>query len=164
MSVLTQQVPNLRLLIIDNASTDCSREIAKKIAMADSRVTLFLNDHNRGLHDSYNRAVDWASADYLVLLDADDVLAAGALARGTAFLDKHPDVAFLYGVEGRLINGLLDPGRCDAAITHWNIVKGTDFIRRTCWDSFCDIGAPAVIRRTAAQKKAGHFRQSLIRT
>jgi glycosyltransferase involved in cell wall biosynthesis len=164
MSVLTQQVPNLRLLIIDNASTDCSPEIAKKIAAADSRVTLFLNDHNRGLHDSYNRAVDWASADYFVLLDADDLLAAGGLARGTAFLDEHPDVAFLYGVEARLFNGLLDPGRCDATAPRWSIVKGADFIHRTCWDSFCDIGAPAVIRRTAAQKKAGHFRQSLIRT
>jgi glycosyltransferase involved in cell wall biosynthesis len=164
MSVLTQEVPNLRLLIIDNASTDCSPEVAKKIASADSRVTLFLNDHNRGFHDSYNRAIDWATADYLVLLDADDVLAAGALARGIAFLDQHPDVAFLYGVEGRLIDGLLDPARCDAVITHWNIVQGADFIRRTCWDSFCDIGDPAVIRRTAAQKKAGHFRQSLIRT
>jgi glycosyltransferase involved in cell wall biosynthesis len=161
MSVLTQQVPNLRLLIIDNASTDGSQEIAKEIAAADSRVTLFLNDHNRGFHDSFNRAVDWASADYLVLICADDVLAAGALARGAAFLDEHPEVAFLYGVEGRLNDGLLDPGRCDAATTRWNIVKGTDFIRRTCWDSFCDIGEPAVMRRTAAQKKAGHFRQSL---
>jgi glycosyltransferase involved in cell wall biosynthesis len=164
MSVLTQQVPSLRLLIIDNASTDGSPEIAKEIAGADSRVTLFLNDHNRGLHDSCNRAIDWASADYFVLLDADDVLAAGALALGTTFLDEHPDVSFLYGVEARLINGLLDPGRCDAATSRWNIVKGADFIRRTCWDSFCDIGAPAVIRRTAAQKKAGHLRQSLIRT
>jgi glycosyltransferase involved in cell wall biosynthesis len=164
MSVLTQQVLNLRLLIIDNASTDGSPEIAKEIAAADSRVTLFVNDHNRGLHDSCNRAIDWATADYFVLLDADDVLAAGALALGTTFLDEHPDVALLYGVEGRLINGLLDPGRYDAATTRWNIVKGADFIRRTCWDSFCDIGTPAVIRRTAAQKKAGHFRQSLIRT
>jgi glycosyltransferase involved in cell wall biosynthesis len=164
MSVLTQQVPNLRLLIIDNASTDGSQEIAKEIAAADSRVSLVLNDHNRGVNDSSNRAVDWASADYFVLLDADDLLAAGALACGTAFLDEHPDVAFLYGVEGRLINGLVDPGRCDAVTTRWDIGKGADFIRRTCWDSFCDIGAPAVIRRTAAQKKAGHFRQSLIRT
>lgn len=164
MSVLTQDVPNLRVLIIDNASTDDSPEIARELAASDSRVTVLLNDHNRGLHDSCNRAVDWASADYFVLLDADDVLAANALAFGTDFLDDNPDVAFLYGVEARLIDGQLDPGRCDAATARWSVVEGTEFIRRTCFDSFCDIGAPAVIRRTAAQKRAGHFRTSLPRT
>ena len=164
MSVLTQEVPNLRLLIIDNGSTDNSPEIAREIAAADNRVTPVLNDHNRGFHDSYNRAVDWATADYFVLLDADDLLAQGALACGTAFLDAQPDVSFLYGVEGRLVDGFLDPGRGDPTIERLKIVKGTDFIRKTCWDSFCDIGAPAVIRRTAAQKRAGYFRQRLIRT
>src|SRR6201999_3087896 len=70
MSVLTQPIPQLRVLIIDNASTDGSAEIARELAAADSRVTLMLNEHNRGLHDSCNRAVDWADADYFVLLDA----------------------------------------------------------------------------------------------
>lgn len=164
MSVLSQDVENLRLLIIDNASTDGSVEIAEGIAASDSRVTLILNDQNRGSHDSSNRALDWAEADYFVLLDADDVLAAGSLSLGTAFLDDHPDVALLYGVEGRLTDGLLDPGRCDARSTRWHVATGEQFIRRTCWDSFCDIGAPAVIVRTTAQKKAGHYNEELVRT
>ncbi len=160
-SVLSQDVPNLRLLIIDNASTDGSQDIAREIAAADSRVTLFLNEHNRGWHDSFNRAFDWASADYAVVLGADDVLAAGSLALGIGFLDEHPNVAFLYGVEGRLTDGLIDPGRCDSLTTRWKITKGYDFIRRTCRDSFCDVGAPAVILRTSALKRAGHFRPEL---
>ena len=164
MSVLSQHGPELRVLIIDNASTDGSAQIAEELAAADSRVTAWLNEHNRGLHDSCNRAVDWASADYFVLLDADDLLAAGGLAVATSYLDEHPDVAMLYGVEGRLTGGLLDPGRCDTPYPKWNVVTGRSFIRRTCWDSFCDIGAPAVIVRTTAQKKAGHFREGLVRT
>ena len=163
-SVLSQPIPNLRLLIVDNASTDGSQEVAREIAAADSRVTLFLNEHNRGLHDSCNRAIDWAEADYFLLLDADDLLAADSLARGMAFLDSHPEVAFLYGVEGRLVDGLLDPGRCDARTTRWNVTTGTEFIRRTCWDSFCDVGAPTVLVRTVAQKSAGHYRENLVRT
>jgi glycosyltransferase involved in cell wall biosynthesis len=163
-SVLSQQVPNLRLLIIDNASTDGSRDIAKEIAAADDRVTLILNERNRGLHDSCNRAIDWAEGDYFVLLDADDLLAADSLGRGMEFLDSHPEVAFVYGVEGRLVDGLLDPGRSDARATRWKVSTGAEFIRRTCWDSFCDIGAPAVIVRTVAQKRAGHYRDNLVRT
>jgi glycosyltransferase involved in cell wall biosynthesis len=164
LSVLTQNIAGLRLLIIDNASTDDSPDIARELAAADERVSLILNDRNRGMHDSCNRAVDWAEADYFVLLDADDLLAAGALALGTTFLDEHPDAAFLYGVESRLVDGLLDPGRCDARTTRWKVTRGREFIRRTCWDSFCDIGAPAVIVRTSAQKRAGHFTKSLVRT
>ncbi|WP_164478700.1 glycosyltransferase family 2 protein [Mycolicibacterium stellerae] len=164
MSVLSQDVDGLRLLIIDNASTDDSRDIARELAADDDRVSLIFNDRNRGMHHSCNRAVDWAEADYFVLLDADDLLAAGALALGTAFLDEHREASFLYGVESRLVDGLLDPGRCDATTTRWKITKGREFIRRTCWDSFCDIGAPAVIARTSAQKRAGHFTQSLVRT
>lgn len=160
-SVLSQQVPNLRLLIIDNASTDGSQDIAREIAAADSRVSLILNEHNRGWHDSFNRAFDWASADYAVVLGADDVLAADALALGIGFLDKHPKVSFLYGVEGRLADGLVDPGRCDALTTRWHVATGDEFIRRTCRDSFCDVGAPAVILRTSALKRAGYFRPDL---
>lgn len=164
MSVLTQDVSNLRLLIIDNASTDGSQDIAREIAASDSRVELILNDVNMGMHHSSNRAIDWASAEYFILLDADDMLAEGALAEGLPFLDENPDVAFLYGVEGRLTDGLLDPGRCDARKTRRKVVSGMDYIRQTCKDSFCDVGAPAVIVRTAAQKKAGHYRESLTRT
>lgn len=163
-SVLTQPVPDLRLLIVDNGSTDGSQDIARDIAAADSRVTLFLNEQNRGFHDSYNRALDWASADYFVLLDADDVLAADSLAPSIDFLDRHPGAAFLYGVEGRLTDGLLDPARYDPRLPYWKVGSGQSFIRRTCWDSFCDIGAPAVVRRTSAQKKVGHYREALKRT
>ncbi len=163
-SVLGQQVPDLRLLIIDNASTDGSQGVAREIAAADPRVSLILNEENQGYHHSFNRAIDWASADYMVILDADDLLSEGALAAGTAFLDKHPGASMLYGVEGRLADGYLDPGRGSPLLPRWIVTSGADYIRQTCADSFCDIGAPAVIRRTSAQKAAGHFRKSLERT
>ncbi|MCV7171929.1 glycosyltransferase family 2 protein [Mycobacterium manitobense] len=163
-SVLSQQVPSLRLLIIDNASTDGSREIAQGIAAADDRVTVVLNEQNRGWHHSFNRAIDWACSDYFMILGADDLLPAGALDLEKAFLDEHPEVAFAYGVEARLADGLLDSGRCDAARTRWNVVKGEEFIRRTCFDSFCDVGSAAWIIRTSALKEAGadgHYRSAL---
>ncbi len=162
MSVLNQDVPNLRLLIVDNASTDDSPEIARQIATEDDRVTLILNEENQGYVNSVNRVFDWASSDYLVLFDADDVMMPGALALGSRFLDEHPEVSFLYGVEGRMVDGLVDPGRRDPKTIRWNVVTGEAFIRRTCRDSFCDIGYTAVMRRTSAQKKAGHFRPGML--
>lgn len=163
-SVLTQGVDTLRLLIIDNGSTDGSQDVATRIADHDARVTLFLNDENRGMFDSYNRAVDWVSSDYCVILDADDFLAAGALPLAIEFLDRHPDVVFAYGVEGRLDGDELDAGRCDSRTTAWEVETGAEYIRQTCRDSFCDIGAPALVIRTEALKKAGYFNEKLIRT
>lgn len=163
-SVLSQQMPSLRLLIIDNASTDGSREIAQGIAAADDRVTVVLNEQNQGWHHSFNRAIDWACSDYFMILGADDLLPAGALDLEMAFLERHPEVGFAYGVEARLADGLLDSGRCDAARTRWNIVKGEEFIQRTCFDSFCDVGSAAWIIRTSALKEAGeagHYRSTL---
>ena len=50
-SVLSQDFRDLRLLIIDNASTDGSQQIAQDIAASDNRVELILNSENRGYHD-----------------------------------------------------------------------------------------------------------------
>jgi hypothetical protein len=44
------------------------------------------------------------------------------------------------------------------------VVPGAEFIRRTCKDSFCDIGAPSLIIRTTALKQAGLLREELVRT
>src|SRR5262245_3553031 len=84
-SVLTQGVSHIRVLIIDNASTDGSAEIARQLAAEDSRIEVAAHSHNVGPTASYNEGIDWASAEYFVLLDADDLLAPGCLARALPF-------------------------------------------------------------------------------
>jgi len=81
-SVLGQTGVNVRLLIIDNASTDNSVEVAKGLAAGDSRVELLLRRKNLGPHASFNEGIDWAASDYFLILCSDDLLAGGALGRG----------------------------------------------------------------------------------
>src|SRR5690348_7689033 len=78
-SALMQDVENLRVLVIDNASTDESRDIAREIARADPRVEIRLREQNLGPHASFNEAIDWAASDYFTILCSDDCLAPGAL-------------------------------------------------------------------------------------
>lgn len=163
-SVLTQDVDELRVHIIDNASTDDSLDVARQLASEDGRVTVAAHKENIGPNGSYNEAVDWAASDYFLLLDADDLLARGSLRRAIDILETCPDVAFTCGVEAMLSatgevtvpkwqRFNLEPG--------WHVMDGAAFITEFCRHPVNWVGAPTVVRRTSVQKKAGHYRASL---
>ena len=67
-SVLSQDVEKLRVLIVDNASTDDSPEVARELAAMDPRVELRLHETNLGPHASFNEGIDWAESDYFLIL------------------------------------------------------------------------------------------------
>jgi glycosyltransferase involved in cell wall biosynthesis len=162
-SVLMQDVAQLRVLIIDNASTDNSLEVATQLAREDARVQVIRHKTNLGRHASYNEGIDWASADYFMLLDADDILAPGCLGRAATCMDHHPEVSFTYGVELRLTfpAGVVPPVPQHDGHIDWRISSGMEFIEELCRHAVCFIGPTTVVRRTSAQKKVGHHRPQL---
>ena len=93
-SVLRQNVDSLRVLIIDNASTDDSLDVAREIASEDKRVHIIAHERNVGPIASLNEGIDWATADYFMTLDADDLLAPGCLKRAMSILDKDESIVF----------------------------------------------------------------------
>src|ERR1700754_4915016 len=96
-SILSQGIQDLRVRIIDNASTDDSVGIARRLMAEDSRVDLVAHPRNLGPHASFNEGIDWAGADYFLILCVDDLLAPGALARAVAVMEQNPDVVLTYG-------------------------------------------------------------------
>ena len=100
------------------ANIDTNEEIKLEIsdwyyAMAASRVELIAHPKNLGPHASFNEGVDWATADYFMVLCADDLLAPGSLARAVAILEQTPALSFAYGtdVHWRAGDNLRIPGR-----------------------------------------------------
>ena len=160
-SVLTQEV-DLRVLIIDNASTDNSLEVANELAAQDPRVEILSRKKNLGRHASYNDGIDWVSADYFALVDADDLLAPGCLKRAASVMEQHPDLSFTYGLELRMSfpPGVV-PVAQDRGPTAWEITNGIDFIQLLCRNALCHVGPTSVIRRTSAQRKIGYHRPAL---
>src|SRR6185295_4629726 len=67
-SVLTQEGPEVAVLIIDDASSDESAEVGGALARADGRVEFRRHDKNRGHIATYNEGLAWARGDYTVLL------------------------------------------------------------------------------------------------
>ncbi|MCX4693055.1 bifunctional glycosyltransferase family 2 protein/CDP-glycerol:glycerophosphate glycerophosphotransferase [Streptomyces sp. NBC_01408] len=78
-SVLTQSYPDLELIAVDDASPDACGSIIDEYAARDPRVTAVHLAHNLGLGPARNAGLARATGDYLVFLDGDDTLAAGAL-------------------------------------------------------------------------------------
>jgi len=156
-SVLTQRDVDLRVLIIDDASPDNTPEVASSIAAADSRVTYVRNEINLGLIGTANKGVlDWAAADYVVLLSADDALTPGSLARSANLMDAHPEVSLTYGMALMMHD---DGPALDIQDTHnpqYAVMPGKDFLRR-----MCECGNPAptpcAVMRTSVQRRIGGY-------
>src|ERR1700674_936435 len=87
-SVLSQRHVDVRVLIIDDASSDDTAEIAADLAMSDPRVEFRQHKTNKGHIATYNEGLlGWSTADYLVLLSADDMLVHDSLMRATRIMD-----------------------------------------------------------------------------
>lgn len=161
-SVLSQDIENLRVLIIDNASTDDSADVARALAAEDARVELLLRPVNKGQHASFNDGIDWASGDYFVLLCSDDFIVPGALRRALAIMETDPTIAFSYGRDVA-VNGDAPippiPPQPDDVPCH--VETGTAFIERFCRLGVFQLPGSAMVVRTAAQKAAGHYVEAL---
>jgi hypothetical protein len=100
-SVLAQTFTDFELIVIDDASTDRSPEIAA--SYRDPRIRLIVNDTNRGGPAARNRGLAAAKGEYVAQLDANDLSFPPRLAVQVAYLDAHPAVAAV-GSQGTMID------------------------------------------------------------
>lgn len=71
-SVISQTVTDWELLVIDDCSSDNTRQIAAEFAQKDPRIRLLANEQNMGVAKTRNRGLDLCSGQYVALLDSDD--------------------------------------------------------------------------------------------
>ena len=164
-SVLTQGVADIRVAIIDNASTDDSVAVARQLAREDARVEVIEHHTNLGPHASFNEGVDWARADYFMILCADDLLTPGSLQRAVSVMESCPDVSFAYGSDVHATeDGSTSWVDGDVTGAAWLLSSGYQFIEDRCRNPERYIAAGMVLVRTSAQKQAGHYRPQLPHT
>lgn len=161
-SVLEQPGVDVRVLIIDDASPDDSFDVAMRLANRDSRVLARRHEFNRGHIATYNEGIDWASADYLLLLSADDLVTPGSLERAVRFMSTNPDIGFVHGRAMRLEHSDSAPPpqlTIPDATDQWVKIAGLDFVRTT--GAVNPVLTPTAVVRTALQKKLGGYRPEL---
>ena len=70
-SLAQQSYSRLEIILVDDGSTDASRELCRKWCRQDPRFHLVCQS-NAGVSQTRNRGMDLASGSYLTFLDADD--------------------------------------------------------------------------------------------
>lgn len=75
-SVVNQDFGDWELIIVDDGSTDATLAIAQHASSNDPRIHV-LRQENRGVSAARNAALESASGDIVIFLDADDELSAG---------------------------------------------------------------------------------------
>jgi len=85
-SVLSQTLPSVEVIVVDDGSTDDTPRIAATFA---DRI-VYLRQSNQGLAAARNAGIGAAHAPLLQFLDSDDALHPDSLERGCEAADRHP--------------------------------------------------------------------------
>lgn len=93
-SILNQTFQDFELLVIDDGSTDNSREIIKQYEEIEKVYTVF--QKNRGLNRTNNTALKLSRGKYIMRLDADDYMDVHALEIMVSELENNPDCALVF--------------------------------------------------------------------
>jgi glycosyltransferase involved in cell wall biosynthesis len=165
-SVLSQEDVDLNVLVLDDASTDDSLPIARRISDEDSRVRVIAHSKNIGHIPTVNEGIATANSEYFVKLDPDDMLTEGSLKRSTAFLQTFPSVGFVYGIPSICIEqGRPSPPRIYARLRQsWTIWPGQEWLKRRFGTGFNCILQPEAAIRLSALQEVGPYREELPHT
>lgn len=96
-----QTYSDWELLLVDDCSTDASREIISRKSGEDRRVKLIAQDENGGAAKARNRGTREAGGQYICFLDADDIWLPDKLAVELEYIRKvqqftNPDAGFVF--------------------------------------------------------------------
>src|SRR5689334_14700000 len=71
-SIQTQTIQDIRIIVVNDGSTDRTGEILEKLKSKDPRIEV-ITTVNGGIVDALNHGLQACSADYIARHDADDI-------------------------------------------------------------------------------------------
>ena len=157
-SAATQTGADVEVVIIENASTDGSVDLARELAAEYANVRLVEHRENFGIMSSLNRCRDEVRGEYAVLLCADDRLVPGVLARSLAVMEEHPEVGIAYGpVVPFHDEEEVDPAVMAAPVRPAIVYPGERWIAHCARIGTIKIYTPEVLARTSVLNEAGRL-------
>ena len=151
-SILSQTYKDFEFLIINDGSTDASRDLI--LSYADGRIRLVNNEQNIGMARNLNRGLELAKGQFVARQDADDISKPERLARQVDFLEKNTEVALLgtwyekIDAQGNLIGKRSLP--CDNTEICWSLLFYCPFVH-----------SAVMFRRKTLLERIGFYNEDL---
>jgi len=146
-SVLAQTFQDFEILVVDDGSTDNTREVLEKY---DSPKIRYLYKKNGGVASARNYGIENARGKYIAFLDADDLWLPEKLEKQIALLEANEEIGLVYAATEKVDENLQTVGYikansyedyCEALLLNLNIIAGS-----------C---SSAIVRRDIALKTNG---------
>ena len=104
-SIMRQAFKDFDVLLIDDGSMDDSSKIAIEYSNIDRRIKYYKNEKNIGLIKTLNKGLSLAKGEYIVRMDADDIMFDDRLYKQVKYMDSNPE-CFVCGGQMEYIGGL----------------------------------------------------------
>ncbi len=157
-SVLAQEFSDFELVVSDDSSSDETPRICA--GYTDPRFRAVRSEERLGQAGNWNRCVELARGEYVILLHADDELVPGYLERAVAVLDANPDLALVHcSVEH--IDGTGNSLELQRLFDEDTIDREEVVLRRLLLDG-CVINPAGVTVRRAVYERVGPFTDTIV--
>lgn len=94
-SVISQTYSNWECIILDNGSTDNTKEVCSVFCKKDKRF-IYEFTEQRGVSFARNLAIKLSKGNYLLPLDADDKIASSFIEKALAVIEKSEKIKLVY--------------------------------------------------------------------
>lgn len=129
-SILGQTVTNWECIIIDDGSTDTTKEIAEQFCSKDFRF-IYTYQNNQGLSAARNKGIEIAKGEYIQFLDADDMIAPEKIKEQLNCFESKQEVDIVYSDYKLMDTSAQKYWSVDD--TNWISMKHDAFIEFLCY-------------------------------
>jgi len=156
-SILSQTFGDIEVIIVDDCSSDGSREVIERF-LADDRVRLVAHGKNQGFSASLREGMGLARGEFITAYDADDiVLRPQAFERQIAALERHPSAVLAFSAVDRFYDATGEVYEAHRVFDSDTLVAGAEAFRRYLTDrNFWAPNSGTIVRRAAYEACGGY--------
>lgn len=155
ISSLGQTFNNFELLILDNNSSDNTKDVVE--SFTDNRIRYHRNEQNIGMMNNWNKAVELARGDYLIILGDDDKLYPQFLERSLNVHKIYPRLGFTFSHCNKVDEKGKFLKRWGYQFTPSGFLKGSNYLYYSIKYDCCLTNSSTVFLNTKVFKKVGLF-------